>query len=110
MPRNIVKVYFNNGCSSLAYDESTTIQVGFSRILKLNFFLISFVLNCKDLIKVLIKGKLCQNELRYKKCYMIRGAKYENELTISEIIWFKNTDHVEQIINRIFSSHDEKWK
>lgn len=29
MPRTIVKVYFNNGCSSLAYDESTTIQVSF---------------------------------------------------------------------------------
>lgn len=40
---------------------------------------------------------------------MIRGAKYLNESKIGEIIWFKNTDHVDHIINRIFAQ-DESWK
>jgi hypothetical protein len=52
--KTFVKVYFNNGCTTLIYNESTTID---------------------DLIRLVIKGRLSLNELRYRHCFRLKSTK-----------------------------------
>jgi hypothetical protein len=55
MPKALIKVYFNNGCTTLAYNDTTTVE---------------------DIIKIVIKGKLSLNELRFKQCFKLRSTKF----------------------------------
>lgn len=55
MSKNTIKVYFNNGCTTLLYNDQTTVE---------------------DIIRVVIKGKLSLNELRYKRCFQLRSTRF----------------------------------
>jgi hypothetical protein len=55
MTKTLIKVYFNNGCTTLAYTDTTTVD---------------------DLIRLVIKGRLSANELRYRQCFKLRSTKF----------------------------------
>ena len=54
MAKTLIKVYFNNGCTTLMYNDMTTVE---------------------DIIRVVIKGRLSLNELRYRQCFKLRSTK-----------------------------------
>jgi hypothetical protein len=53
--RKFIKIFFNNGSTSLLYNNETTVD---------------------DIIKTVIKGKLSLNELRFKNCFRVRATRY----------------------------------
>ncbi len=54
MSKALIKVYFNSGCTTLMYNESTTVE---------------------DIIRLVIKGRLSLNELRYRQCFKLRSTR-----------------------------------
>lgn len=82
MPKTIIKVYFNNGCTTLIYNETTTVEViilNFCFLYFMESFKLAYIISSKDIIRVVIKGRLSLNELRYKRCFAIRASRYESE-------------------------------
>lgn len=57
MPKTTIKVYFNNGCTTLIYNDLTSAE---------------------DMIGVVIKGRLSLNELRYKQCFQLRATRFSH--------------------------------
>jgi hypothetical protein len=54
MAKALIKVYFNSGCTTLAYSDTTTVE---------------------DIIRLVIKGRLSLNELRYRQCFKLRSTR-----------------------------------
>jgi hypothetical protein len=89
MSKPIVKIYFNNGCTSLLFNDSTTVQ---------------------DMIKYVIKGRLSQHELRFKKCYQLRATKFIDDKKIEVYFWLPFNLTIKETL-KLFANDDiDSWK
>jgi focal adhesion kinase 1 len=106
MTKTLIKVYFNNGCTTLVYSDSTTVD---------------------EIIRLVIKGRLSLNELRYRQCFRLRSTKFslpfkdfdpsDSETTtspginskIDEFFWLRNDLTIKEWLNSINDSIDD-WK
>ncbi|CAF0736648.1 unnamed protein product [Brachionus calyciflorus] len=114
MPKSIIKVYFNNGCTTLKFNDCTSAE---------------------DIIKVVIKGRLSLNELRFKQCFRLRSTRFnlsfkdfdpsgQNDSSdsnnglvnkIEEFFWLKNNTLIKDWLKMIGHLDDESnatdfWK
>lgn len=75
----------------------------------------------------MIKGRLSQNELRYKKCFMLRATKYStansdsitntNEQTINNnnnkietFMWLPYNFKIKEVLKSIENDNFDNWK
>lgn len=114
MPKTVIKVYFNNGCTTLIYGDTTSAE---------------------DIVRLVIKGRLSLNELRYKQCFQLRAVRFsmpikdfdplffttkdqndksadkdeKSQLEIEEFFWLKKDDLIKDWLQEI-ESYEEPIK
>ena len=64
MTNNFIRVYFNNGSTTLLYNETTSVQ---------------------DMVKAVLKGRFSLNDFRYKHCFRIRASKYARPFNANNV-------------------------
>jgi hypothetical protein len=75
-----------------------------------NFNCFFFFFFLKEIIKYVLKGRLSQNELRYKKCYQLRATKFINETNISIAFWLPYNLTIKETL-KLFENDDfDSWK
>lgn len=114
MPKTVIKVYFNNGCTTLIYGDTSSAE---------------------DIVRLVIKGRLSLNELRYKQCFQLRAVRFsmpikdfdplfftikdqndkpankddKSQLEIEEFFWLKKDDLIKDWLQEI-ESYEEPSK
>ena len=62
------------------------------------------------MIKYVLKGRLSQNDLRFKKCFQLRATKFTTEQKIQVFFWLPYNLTIKETL-KIFENDDiDSWK
>jgi hypothetical protein len=59
---------------------------------------------------MVIKGRLCQTELRYKRSYEIRATKFNQMQDIQAYRWLASNAKIKDVLKTIENDDFDNWK